>query len=91
MAVGQIADLAERSHVSVHREHSVRDDQAKTRLCAFLQLALQIPHVAVGVAEAPRFAQPDAVDDAGVIERVGNHRIVVIEEHLEDSAVGVEA
>jgi hypothetical protein len=38
-----------------------------------------------------RFAQPDAVDDAGVIEGVTDHRILIVEQGFEQTAVRIEA
>src|SRR6185437_3679600 len=37
-----------------------------------------------------RFAQADAVDDTGVIERVRDHRIALVEQRLEQTPIGVE-
>src|SRR3546814_20799304 len=47
--------------------------------------------VAVRVAVAPGLAQPHAVDDRGVVERVGDDGIVLAQQRLEQAAVGVEA
>ena len=58
---------------------------------ASFEAVLQLGHVAVGVAQALRLAQADAVDDAGVVERVGDDRVALIEQGLEQPAVGVEA
>ena len=41
--------------------------------------------MALGLAEA------DAVDDRGVVERVGDDRVLLAEQRLEEAAVGVEA
>ena len=58
---------------------------------ASLSLRLEIVHVAVLVAEALRLAQADAVDDGGVVELVGDDGVFVVEQRLEQAAVGVEA
>ena len=91
VTLGQLADLRERRHVAVHREHAIRDHHAETCLRAVLQLALEVVHVAVGVAESFGLAKPDAVDDARVVQRVGYDRVPLVEQRLEDPAVGVEA
>lgn len=91
VAVGEVADLGERRDVSVHGEDAVGDDEAAPRPGGFLELLLQVGHVAVGVAVALRLGQADAVDDRGVVEGVGDHRVLRAEQGLEDSAVGVEA
>ena len=56
-----------------------------------LQLGLEVAHVDVLVDEALRLAQPHAVDDRGVVELVGEDRVVRAEQRLEDAAVRVEA
>ena len=53
--------------------------------------SLEVGHVAVRVAEALRLAETDAVDDRGVVERVGDDRVVGPEKRLEDASVRVEA
>ena len=57
----------------------------------FAQAALEVGHVVVVVAVALRLAEPDAVDDRGVVERVGDDRVLLAEQRLEEAAVGVEA
>ena len=43
-----------------------------------------------GIAVALGFAEADAVDDRGVIERVGDDGVLFAEQRFEQSAVGVE-
>ena len=43
------------------------------------------------VAEPLRLREADAVDDARVVELVGDHRVLLAEQHLEQAAVRVEA
>ena len=54
------------------------------------ELLFEIGHVVIPVAESFGFAQPDAVDDRGVIERVGDNGIFRPEQGLEEPPVGVE-
>ena len=79
-----------RRHVSVHREHAVGGDDTETLCLRFLQTTLQVGHIGVGIAVTFRLAQPDAVDDGGMIQRVGDDGILVGEQRLEQSAVGIE-
>jgi hypothetical protein len=48
-------------------------------------------HVPVSKSELLGLAEPDAVDDGGVVQLVGNDDVVGSEELLENSGVGVEA
>ena len=56
-----------------------------------LQAVFQFVHVAIGEAVAPGLAEPDAVDDRGVVEGVGNDCVFLAEQRLEQPAIGVEA
>jgi hypothetical protein len=91
--LGHRAQVTEGRDVAVHREHAVGDDEdaARTGGPRGRQLSVEVPQVAVRVAEPLRLRQPDAVDDRRVVQLVRDHGILVAEERLEDSAVGVEA
>ena len=92
VALGQVADLgraARRRRPSRTRRRWRSAGSARPRL-AFRQ-PLELVHVAVGVAVALGPAEPDAVDDRGVVERVGDDGVLLAEERLEEPAVGVEA
>ena len=93
VALGEIADLVERGDDAVHREDAVGGDQLEARAgrVGRLQLRLEIGHVVVAVAVALRLAEADAVDDRGVVELVGNDRVLGAEQRLEQAAIGVEA
>ena len=89
--LGEVADAAEIGDDAVHREHAVGGDQPEARAGGLLQLGLEVGHVVVGVAEALGLAEPHAVDDRGVVERVGDDRVLLAEQRLEQAAIGVEA
>ena len=57
----------------------------------FLEPRLEFIQIVVRVTKALCFAQADAVDDAGVIQRVADDRVLLVEQGLEQSAVGIEA
>ena len=89
--VGDCADLVERGDVAVHREHAVGGDQLVPRARGRLKLAAQVVEVAVVVAVALRLRQAHSVDDGGVVQLVGDDRVLCAEQRLEQAAVGVEA
>ena len=91
--LGQVADLVEPGDIAVHREHAVGGDhlEARARGVGGLKLCLQVRHVVVLVAIALRLAEPHAVDDAGVVELVGNDRVFGAQQHFEQAPVGIEA
>ena len=91
VAIGELNDLWQWRHVAVHREDPVGDHHPKARVGALLQLLLQVGHVPVGVPVSLRFAQPDAVDDARVVECVRDDGVALVEQCLEDASVRVEA
>src|SRR5690606_1310384 len=82
--VGQRTDLVQWRDEPVHREHAVGGDQlgAGARRVGGLQLHFEVGHVAVGVAEALGLAQPYPVDDRGVVERVGDDRVLRSQQRL---------
>ena len=89
--LGQRHDLAQRRHVTVHGEDPVGHDHPEAGPGGVDELRLQVAHVRVLVDQPLRLAQPDAVDDGGVVQPVGEDRVVGAEQRLEDAAVGVEA
>ena len=58
---------------------------------ASLEARVELVEVAVRVAQPRRLAEPDPVDDRGVVERVGDDGVVGPEQRLEEAAVRVEA
>jgi hypothetical protein len=90
VAIGQIADLPEPRDDAVHREYAVGDDQAGACIRRFLEPGLELVEVVVGVAQPARLAEPDTVDDARVVQCIADDRVVLIDDRLEEPAVGVE-
>ena len=91
--VGQVADAPEVRNVAVHGKNAVRcnDDPLAARLARARELDAQVGHVAVFIAVAVRLAQPHAVDDARVVQLVGDDGVVRAEQRFKEAAVGVEA
>ena len=88
--LGEIADILELRDGAVHGKHAVGCDEACAGVLRVLKRPFELVHVVVRIAQPPRLAQADAIDDAGVIQCVADHRIALIEQRLEQSAVGVE-
>ena len=55
------------------------------------ELGFQVAEVGVDVTEAPGLTQTDTVDDAGVVQRVGDDGVLRAEQGFKQPAVGVEA
>jgi hypothetical protein len=91
VSLRQLDDPIEFREVAIHGEDSVRRDQAKAIGCCVAQLGFQVRHIGVRVAEPGGLAEPDAVDQAGVVQGVADDGVLLAEEHLKESAVGVEA
>ena len=89
--VGQVADVRQLRQVAVHAEDAVGEDQLEPAALRFFELGLQVGHVVVLVAEPLGLAEPHAVDDRGVVQFVGEDRVLLGEQRLEQPAVGVEA
>src|SRR3989344_2026251 len=89
--VRKLPDLLQRSDVRIHAEHPVGRDEDILCALRFPQLLREVSHVQVLVDEALRLAQPDAVDDARVVELIADDRIALPQQRLEDSRVRIEA
>ena len=91
--VRQIADTAQICDDAIHREYAVRRDEldAGAVFVGLDELLFQIRHIVVVVAVTCRLAEPYPVDDARVIELVGNDRILRRQNRLKKSAVRIEA
>lgn len=87
-----LAEPVERRDVAVHAEHAIGDEQAAAVVGQVLaNLGLGIGHVAVLVDDDLRAAQPRAVDDAGVVEPVGEDDVLLADERADGRLVGDEA
>ena len=63
----QIANRRQIRDRAVHRETAIGGDQSETRIFRCAQLRFEVSHIVVFVTKALRFAEPNTVDDAGVI------------------------
>src|SRR5205823_12615999 len=71
-----ICQLDDRSQIrdrSIHRKTPIGGDQSETRILRYPQLRLKISHVVVFVTKPLGFAEPDAVDNARMIQRSEEH------------------
>src|SRR5438105_7457451 len=64
---GKICDIA------VHREDPISGNNFEAAIRGGLKLLLQIFHVVVEITEPLGFAEPHAVDDAGMVQLVRNN------------------
>ncbi len=89
----QAGDLVERRNGPIHGEHAIGRDQDVPHavLPGLPELLFQVGHVAIGIAITLCLAQAHAIDDGGVVERIGDDRILLAEQGLEQAAVGIEA
>ena len=91
--VRKITDLPQRRDHAVHGKHAVSRDQFEARpgRGSLAKIPLQIREVSVPVAVPPRLAEPDPVDDAGMVEFVADHGVLRPKQGFEQTTVGVEA
>ena len=91
--LGKLMNLVEAGYNTVHREYTVRRDEdgAGAVGLGLLQLGLKVCHIVVGVAVAGSLAQAHAVDDGGVVEGVGHDGVLLSEQSLKETTVGIEA
>ena len=87
-----LVDFIQRRDVAVHREDAVGDDEAAPVLRqVLLDFRFQVGGIAVLVDDDLGAAQARAVDDAGVVEAVGEDDILAPDQWGEGGLVGDEA
>ena len=79
-----------RSHIAVHREHTIGYNQSETTLLCRLKLLFQVGHIGIGITIPLCFAQTHTVNDRSMIERIGDYRIFVGKQWFEHTTVGIE-
>ena len=89
----QIADALQIGNVAVHGEDAVGGDQdlLGTGFSCCHQLRPQVLHIVVLIAVTHGLAQAHAVDDGGMVQFVGDHRILLAQQGFKQTAVGIEA
>jgi hypothetical protein len=91
-ALAQVADGLERGDVALHREHAVDDDEDPAVVAAgLLERALELVHAVVAVRAELRARQQAAVEDRGVVARVGDDRVARREDRPERADVRLVA
>ena len=64
---------------------------SRSRLPALsFKSGFQFLHVGMGVAEAGRFAEANAVDEAGMIQRIADDGVAFIQQRFEEAGIGVK-
>ena len=89
--LSQFDDLRKRGKRAFHGEDAVGDDHLVARLARRFQGAPQVGYVAVFVAFLLRLGQADAVDDRGVIQLVGDDRVLLQGDRLEQAFIRIPA
>ena len=90
VALGQIADPFERSERAIHGKDAIGDNQACSSAFCFMQFCLKIVQVPIGVAQSLGLAQANAIDDRGVIERIGEHRVFFRQQGFKKPPIRIE-
>ena len=81
----------ERCLRAIHGEHAVAHQQTCAGVVRFVEGPRGAVDIAMRVTKAGGPAQAYAVDDARMIERVGEHGVLIAQQRLEERAVGVES
>ena len=90
--VGDVAESGQRAEVAVHAEHAVGDEQrAPMRAAAARRISSRGVDVAVRKHLDRRATETRAVDDAGVIQFVGDDRVLAAEHRGDGAGVGGES
>ena len=85
MLLRALDDPGQRRDVAIHGKDAVSGDQLAPVLCCFLQRLLEGVEVAVLIDDAVGLRQPNAIDDARVVELIGDHDIALDQDAGEDA------
>ena len=92
VALAQLADLAQRRDVALHREDAVDDDQhAAAVALRALEHLLELVQAVVAERAQLRAREQAAVEDRGVVAGVDDHRVAGPEQRAERADVGLVA
>ena len=86
-----VTKTGQRAQVAVHAEHAVGDEQRSLAAGNVREDRAGRRDVAVGKHFDRRATQASAVDDAGVIQLVGNDDVVATEERRDGTGIRCEA
>ncbi len=91
--IRQVADLVQGGQQAIHGEYPVGDDDLMAGVVrvGLFELLLQGLHIPVVIAVPLCFAKPDPVDDRGVVQCIGDDRVLRPEQGLKDPSICVEA
>ena len=93
VALAQLADLAQRRDVALHREDAVDDDQHAAAVVLRRAASIVLELVQAVVAERAQLGAREqaAVEDRGVVAGVDDHRVAGSEQRAERADVGLVA
>lgn len=82
--IGKRADFRQVGEGAIHAENLVGGDRdmVRTVFARLFEPSFEIGHVVVQIAVSFRFAESDTVDDRGMVQRVGNDRVLRPEERF---------
>lgn len=89
--IREIADCGQVGNETVHGENAVGCNNFDSAILCCFKLSLKVFHVVVLIAESLCFAKANAVDDACMVQLIGNDRVFRTEKSLKQTAVCIEA
>ena len=87
----EIADSRKICNKTIHGEYAVGCNQLNTAILCGFELCAKIIHIVVLIAETVCLAETNTVNDACMVQFIGNNCIVLTEKSLKQTAVSIEA
>lgn len=89
VAAGELHELAEGDDIAFHAENAFGDDELRAgRACVFLKGAFEKAQIAVGINDFAGVRKANAVDETGMIERVGEDDVAIAQNGTEQADIG---
>ena len=89
--VRKVADRRQIGDKAIHGKYTIGRNEFDPAILSCFELCTQVCHVVVFVTEALCLAEPHAVNDACVVQLIGNHSIFRPEKRFKQAAVCVKA
>jgi hypothetical protein len=88
---GDFIEVGQRRNVTIHAEYSVGDNQTPPIFTGFCDFTAQVVHIVMSVTNDGCTAQTAAIDDAGVIQLVGENDIPFADQGRNRGEIGSKA
>ena len=86
----QFVNLIQRTYIAVHREDTVGRNDTETLCLCLLQFGFEVRHIAIRIAITDCLTQAYAVNDRGMVQRIGDDGIFFGQQRFKQTTIGIK-